>query len=178
MKRAIVDLEALVQEVLRRDSHIGSLFHGPKHWKCVAWAGLHLAPDTPGCDAEVLFLFSLFHDSQRQNDSWDPEHGQRAGLLASYMHGEHFQLEPERLDRLKQACDLHADGRLSDDPTLAVCWDADRLNLWRVGMTPEPKYLSTPAARAPERIEWARDIWERPLEWDELYAAYSEAFRW
>jgi hypothetical protein len=32
------------------------------------------------------------------------------------------------------------------DPTLAVCLDADRLNLGRVGITPDPLRLSTSTA--------------------------------
>jgi len=30
---------------------------------------------------------------------------------------------------------------------VGACWDADRFNLWRVGIEPDPRYLSTPAAR-------------------------------
>ena len=34
------------------------------------------------------------------------------------------------------------------EPTLAVCLDADRLDLGRVGITPDPLRLSTFAAKA------------------------------
>ena len=40
----------------------------------------------------------------------------------------------------------HTDGTISDDPTIGCCWDADRLDLPRVGMQPDPALLSTEAA--------------------------------
>ena len=36
-----------------------------------------------------------------------------------------------------------------------TCFDADRLDLARVGKTPDPAVLSTDAAREPETIRWA-----------------------
>jgi hypothetical protein len=36
-----------------------------------------------------------------------------------------------------------------------VCWDADRLDLLRVGIRPNARYLCTEAARLPETLEWA-----------------------
>jgi uncharacterized protein len=39
--------------------------------------------------------------------------------------------------------------------TVQTCWDADRLDLGRVGKHPHPRYLCTPAARDREVIEWA-----------------------
>ena len=41
----------------------------------------------------------------------------------------------------------HADGTVSSDPTVGACWDADRLDLPRVGITPRPELFSTEAAR-------------------------------
>jgi uncharacterized protein len=39
------------------------------------------------------------------------------------------------------------------EPTLLACWDADRLDLGRVGTTPKPHRLCTDSAR--ELIGWA-----------------------
>jgi hypothetical protein len=36
---------------------------------------------------------------------------------------------------------------VTDDPTVGACWDADRLDLPRVGVTVDPRLLSTAAAR-------------------------------
>ena len=62
--------------------------------------------------------------------------------------GEQAPLEQNRLDLLAAACDDHADGVVSAEPTIGACWDADRLDLPRVGIRPDPMLLSTDAARA------------------------------
>jgi hypothetical protein len=51
--------------------------------------------------------------------------------------------------------------------------DSKRLNLWRVGIKPDPRWLSTEAARSEERIGWARDLqWER-FSWEELSQSFE-----
>jgi uncharacterized protein len=52
-----------------------------------------------------------------------------------------------------RACRLHTDGHTEGDPTLQACWDADRLDLGRVGITPKPHRLCTDAARG--LISWS-----------------------
>ena len=37
------------------------------------------------------------------------------------------------------ACEEHTNGGIGPDPTVGVCWDADRLNLWRVGIDSGPQ---------------------------------------
>ena len=41
------------------------------------------------------------------------------------------------------------------DVTVQTCWDADRLDLGRVGTTPKAEYLCTDAGKDPDMIEWA-----------------------
>ena len=43
-------------------------------------------------------------------------------------------------------------GRLTRDVTIQTCWNADRLDLGRVGIKPNPTYLGTAAARDQETI--------------------------
>ena len=155
-----------VERVRARSTGIDSELHGEHHWQCVALVGRELAALVPGADAEVVRLFALFHDAMRENDGHDPEHGRRAGALAR----ELAPLDGERLLLLTAACDEHADGLTSDDPTIGVCWDADRLNLWRVWIEPDPALLSTAPARDPDRIEGARALQQRRLAWEELVA--------
>jgi uncharacterized protein len=45
--------------------------------------------------------------------------------------------------------------RTHPDVTIRTCWDADRLDLGRVGITPHPEYLRTEVARRAETIAWA-----------------------
>ena len=50
----------------------------------------------------------------------------------------------------------HSDGIQEGDATVRTCWDADRLDLPRVGIHPDPERLYTAPARHPAFIEWAR----------------------
>lgn len=139
---------ALLDAVISRSTGKDSRIHGPAHWAGVAAAGLILLDSTPDADPLVVLLFALFHDSMRRSDGHDPEHGKRGAKLARTMRDAgDFELEEARLLKLEEACISHDKGGTSMDPTIGVCWDADRLNLWRVGTKPKPALLSTPAAR-------------------------------
>jgi uncharacterized protein len=59
------------------------------------------------------------------------------------------------LDLLALACEQHSEGRVQGDVTVLTCWDADRLDLGRVGQRPDPRRLCTAAAHDPRLIEWA-----------------------
>jgi uncharacterized protein len=91
-------------------------------------------------------LFALFHDSMRVNDGHDLDHGRRGSALARDL-ADILPLTRSQLERLTTACDGHTDGFVSDDPTVGACWDADRLDLPRVGIQPEARLLSTATAR-------------------------------
>ena len=127
-----------MDDVLERSTGKDSFIHGESHWQRVAAAGLTLLPETPGADPALVFLFALFHDSMRLNDSYDPEHGPRGAALARELRGEAFDLEDAEMGLLAFACEEHTNGGIGPDPTVGVCWDADRLNLWRVGIIPDP----------------------------------------
>ena len=88
----------------------------------------------------------------RLNDNYDPLHGPRGAALARELRGETFDLEDAEMSLLAFACEEHTNGDVSSDPTVGVCWDADRLNLWRVGIRPNLRFLSTEAARSEERM--------------------------
>jgi uncharacterized protein len=109
----------------------------------------------------------------RVNDSIDPMHGPRAAVLARDMCGGPFDLGDEEMDLLAFACEEHTNGKLGKDQTVGVCWDADRLNLWRVGFEPDPRFLSTDAARSGERIAWARNLQQETFTWEELFRAFG-----
>ncbi|MHC4942757.1 MAG: HD domain-containing protein [Planctomycetota bacterium] len=144
-------------ETVERQFPMGShSHHGPRHWRRVYEFGKRLARST-GADLEIVELFALFHDSRRMNDAVDPGHGQRGADLALEYHGKLYTLETERLDLLLRACRDHTEGELTDHPTLGTCWDADRLDLWRVGIYPNARFLCTDAAKDEEMIAWAVD---------------------
>lgn len=128
--------------------------HGAGHWARVRDNGLRIAEVT-GAKPKVIELFAFLHDSRRMNDGHDPEHGARAAMFAQSLAGSAFELESQDLQLLMDACRGHSDGHTTGDITVLTCWDADRLDLGRVGIRPDPKRLCTPAARDPHILEWA-----------------------
>lgn len=128
--------------------------HGAPHWARVARIGERLSAET-GARLDVVRLFAVFHDSCRQSDGNDPFHGALAAKLAARLHGTLFELDSAGLELLMLACSEHSAGKVSRDATLQTCWDADRLDLGRVGIVPDPRRLGTAAARRPDVIEWA-----------------------
>ena len=130
--------------------------HGLSHWGRVLENGLRLAKTT-GADITVVTLFAIFHDARRRNEGIDPGHGQRGAELASrfFSTGEIEGVTQDQLALLEKACRLHTKGLRDADITIQTCWDADRLDLARAGITPSPDRLCTQPARRNELIEWA-----------------------
>jgi len=120
--------------------------HGPDHWWRVEAVGQELCKESGG-DATVVRLFAILHDSCRLDDGADPFHGPRAADMLCEMVGDLFTIDPERLALLEYAIRHHTGGRVSDDPTIGTCWDADRLDIGRVGIIPHERYMSTAVGR-------------------------------
>jgi uncharacterized protein len=149
MTRVDFALEPLLAAVRARSTGLASHVHGDLHWRTVGGNGLWIADAVPGVDRHVVFLFALLHDSMRENDFRDPEHGPRAAALARQLHEERvLEITASQLELLTYACHEHTNGLVSDDPTVGACWDADRLDLPRVGVVPLPELFSTDLARA------------------------------
>ena len=125
--------------------------HGAAHWGRVKLNGLSLAKETRA-NIRVVDLFAVLHDSCRENDQIDPEHGPRAAKLALTLQGQYFELTDEELHLLQAACMGHTHGTAHVDATVCTCWDADRLDLWRVGIRPDPRRLLTVPAQHIETI--------------------------
>jgi uncharacterized protein len=157
-------LEPLLGIVRSRSAFTGSRDHGEVHWRTVGANGLWLAESLDGADREVILLFALLHDSMRENEYHDPEHGPRAAAFAGELHAAgRLGLSPELFELLRRACDEHADGLISPDPTVGACWDADRLDLPRVRIRPRPDLFSTQSARG---VVYEARL---PPTWEELW---------
>ena len=142
-------------KTIRRDFALSLRgIHGEAHWERVCENGLRLAERT-GADPDIVELFAYLHDSQRQNDGWDRDHGQRAAEFVRALPGSVLTLPSGKIDRLRYACTHHSDGLTEANVTVQTCWDADRLDLGRIGIEPDPRRLCTPAAQDPSVIEWA-----------------------
>ena len=119
--------------------------HGPAHWARVRYHGLMIGAEC-GADLHVVELFAFLHDSKRLNEYSDPDHGARAADYATSLNGSFFTLNANQLDLLCKAMRGHSGGQVHRDPTIQTCWDADRLDLGRVGIRPDPYFLSSFAA--------------------------------
>ena len=73
----------------------------------------------------------------------DPGHGERGADFAATFRGRFFDLPDEDYELFRFACIWHTEGEHHDDPTIGTCWDADRLDLGRVGMIPNARFMST-----------------------------------
>jgi uncharacterized protein len=149
-----MDTAAIIREILTGYALHPRGFHGVVHWARVMENGQKLA-ETTGADPTVVTLFALFHDARRVNDGSDWGHGLRGAKLARQLRGKVFELPDAEFELLYRACERHTEGRTDPDVTVRTCWDSDRLDLGRVGITPDPKYLCTAAAQSREMIAWA-----------------------
>jgi len=121
--------------------------HGVTHWARVRSNGMALARET-GANTTVVELFAFMHDSCRVNDGHDSLHGSRAADLACRLQGKLLHLSASDLDLLIIACRGHTHESWHQDPTIGTCWDADRLDLTRIDIIPEPSRLCTDAGKA------------------------------
>lgn len=144
----------LVQAILEQYALHPFGTHGVSHWARVYENGLRLAALT-GARARVVALFAVLHDARRTNEGKDLTHAPEGAAYAASVRGELFDLSDEDFDLLYVACAGHTSGLTQADVTVQTCWDADRLDLGRARITPDPERLCTPAARDPAVIAWA-----------------------
>ncbi len=129
--------------------------HGLPHWARVYENAQRLARGKD-VNPKVLELFALLHDARRVSDGEDRDHGLRSGEFARHCRGLGFDLSDADFSRLHRAIVGHdqAEGDPGDE-TIRVCWDAEKLDLPRLGLTPRASSLLTKEARDPAMIEWA-----------------------
>ena len=122
--------------------------HGPHHWRMVEENGLLIAESSGDnfADVHVVRLFAIYHDACRTGDDFNTVHGPKAADMIVNMDGQ-LQVNEEQLHLLQYAIRHHTDGETHDDPTIGTCWDADRLDLERVGIVPDPDLMSTAAGK-------------------------------
>lgn len=121
--------------------------HGLSHWQRVWRNGQDIAT-REGARLDVVYLFSFLHDHERDDDNQDPLHGYRAVVNAHKLRGNLFDIDDAGFALLIEAIDGHSFGMTTGkDITVLTCWDADRLDLGRVGIIPNPRYLCTNTAK-------------------------------
>lgn len=155
---------------MRDATHATSTLHGEQHWRAVADAGVEIALHGGGCP-KLALAFGMIHDCQRLNDDWDPLHGTRAARWAKRSRHAKNLLGADSLALLVKACDGHDGGRTTKSAAIGACWDADRINLWRVGIEPDNKFFSVLRGEKFNEMKGRyRTGWSTPPEWDEIIA--------
>ena len=116
--------------------------HGVDHWDRVAKFGRMLYQE--GADMDVILAFAYLHDAERMHNGRDINHGKRAsGLIDAIRPTQLEALSDEQINKLKRACALHTIEHKTGDITIDICFDADRMDLPRVGITPSPQRMAT-----------------------------------
>ena len=116
--------------------------HGVSHWDRVARNAELLMSD--GVDMLVVKSFAYVHDIERVNEHEDLQHGPRAAKLVDDIRSTVLDfLNDRQIAQLKEACRLHTTTWRTEDATVDACFDADRLDLGRVGITPDPDRMAT-----------------------------------
>ena len=136
-----------LREYAIKHSKLGDYsIHGVSHWDRVAQNAAALL--TSDVDELVVKAFAYIHDVERINESDDWQHGPRAALLVDEIRSSMLGfLNDQEIEQLKEACRLHTIRHRTDDATVNACFDADRLDLGRVGITPNPEKMATAAGR-------------------------------
>lgn len=142
-------LEIVRQFAIKHMRLEGDSIHGIQHWERVANFGACL--NVPEADSDVVLCFAYLHDVERQDDGYDVEHGPRAAALINEIRGSVLSfLDDKQIALLREACALHTVCHRTGNPTIDACFDSDRLDLGRVGISPDPEKMATAegAARA------------------------------
>lgn len=139
------DCARVVHRVMADSTALALPHHGPQHWLNVASMGHRLA-EAEGVDPLFCEIFGLLHDCQRLEDGHDPYHGDRAAEYAKSI-GTLLCLGTRKFKKLIEALTWHDDQVHHPDVQIGCCWDADRLDLPRVGIRTDPRYLNTETAK-------------------------------
>ncbi|MBW3243690.1 hypothetical protein KUV57_13540 [Epibacterium sp. DP7N7-1] len=176
-QRSRTSWDDLIKEVLAKATMPDSSLHGEVHWRAVISCGMQIAKGT-AADHAVVFAFGLIHDSQRLDDGYDLAHGARAAASLDALRTLPGLLTSEQLSLLARACEDHENGLVSEDPTIGCCWDADRINLWRVGVAPDPHFFSIleEGPAFDEISEGARSGYREPPSWADLVEKINRGY--
>jgi len=141
-----IDYEILCKIVQNQFALDHDSFHGWSHWKGVEKNGLLLLEHT-GADIDIVKLFAIFHDSKRENEGSDPDHGERGAEFARELRCKYFDIDDSKFEKLIYACTEHNKHMTTEDFDIGTCWDADRLDLDRIGIIPCIDRLNTDYAK-------------------------------
>ena len=139
-----------------RPANCAMVFHGKEHWHKVNAYGHLLCAFYPMAIKDIVRAFAFTHDCMRDNEGDDPGHGGRAATFIHHYRDCLSHLSSREIKVLSFACTWHTHAAPWESDklpwrrftpmereTIMVCFDADRLDIGRVGVIPDPKYLFT-----------------------------------
>lgn len=131
--------------------------HGLPHWERVERNGLLLATDD--VNTTIVRLFAYLHDKWRVDNGRIWNTGNMQPNICNTLLAD---LADDEFEQLRKACELHTICHRTGDITIDACFDADRLDLMRVGIMPDPERMGTERG-----AYYARNL-------NEFYAATGE----
>jgi len=122
--------------------------HGLPHWERVEHNGILLSTKDgrfrDNINIKVVRFFAYLHDKCRYDNGGDIGHGMRAAdMLYSIRNTVLRNFTDEEFELLEKACRYHTIEHRTGNPTIDVCFDADRLDLGRVGIVPDSERMAT-----------------------------------
>jgi len=153
-----------IVRTLRGYARFRSRLHGPAHWARVRRFGALLAEKEglPEDARACVEVFAWVHDLARENDGGGNKHAiDGASYVDVVVPAVFGGIRRDQLEAVRVAVRYHSDGMVADEAsatglfeglegprdlvvrTIGCCWDADRLDLPRVGIQPAPELMST-----------------------------------
>lgn len=122
-----------------------SWFHGITHWQHVEKFGLLMAKECLEADTDVIRWFAYIHDCRRNtDDACYDDHGKLAAKYIRKIRKTFLSdLTDEQISVLALACRAHDVKHRTHELTADICLDADRLDLERVSIKPDPKKMAS-----------------------------------
>jgi len=91
-----------------------------------------------------IIIGIMLHDIDRKNDSFDLSHPKRSADKAKQLIKKYWP--GLAMNKIIYAIENHHKGQVSNDPIIGIIWDADRLDLVRLGIDIDKRLLSTKIA--------------------------------
>jgi len=132
---------------LQHTTCFDSTVHGPGHWFKVERNARYLCNEER-IDDRIPRLFAVIHDIMREHDGFDKEHGPKASRFVEDIAGSVLGLNPGDIALLSLACRDHTTVKETTNDVIGLCWDADRLDIGRVGIVPDPAFMTSRSAKA------------------------------
>jgi uncharacterized protein len=134
-------IEEIVKPFMKNEEGIHGLAHS---LRAAHFAKMIAKSECPGSLDDTI-IGAFLHDIGRTDDSNDRTHASRSAEIAEELLKRHW---PDlNHEKILFAIMRHGDGLISEDPIIGTIWDADRLDLSRLGIKINPELISTEKAR-------------------------------